>query len=257
MGRRPRDKSKSGIYHIVLRGNNRQQIFFDEEDYERFLDTIKICKEISRFSLYAYCLMGNHVHILLKEKEEPIGMIMKRLTTRYVIWYNRKYQREGHLFQGRYKSECVEDEEYFFSVIRYIHRNPVKAEVCNTPAEYEYSSFCEYFSDESEEDKQKHGAVRKLCAVKAVFKIADKEYLYRFNMMNENGEITDEKAFILSEEEAVNLIKKATGCENLTDVQKLAAEKQKEYITELREKGLSIRQICRLTGISISLASEF
>ena len=127
MPRQARRKSESGIYHILLRGINRQQIFEDIEDFEKFLEVLKDCKAISDYKLFAYCLMSNHVHLLIKEEKEPIEQIMKRIATRFVYWYNIKYQRVGHLFQDRFKSEPVENDAYFMTVIRYIHQNPLKA----------------------------------------------------------------------------------------------------------------------------------
>ena len=145
MPRQARKKSNSGIYHIILRGVNRQQIFEDNEDYYKFLQVVEESKAISGFELFAYCLMSNHIHLLLKEIQEPIEQIMKRITTRFVYWYNIKYQRSGHLFQDRYKSEPVEDDAYFLTVIRYIHQNPVNAEICKNPKNYSFSSYNEYF----------------------------------------------------------------------------------------------------------------
>ena len=127
MPRQARRKSKSGIYHVLLRGINRQQIFEDNEDFEMFLQVLKDCKAISECKLFAYCLMGNHIHLLVQESKEPIGQFMKRILTRFVYWYNVKYQRVGHLFQDRFKSEPVENDSYFMTVIRYIHQNPLKA----------------------------------------------------------------------------------------------------------------------------------
>ena len=134
MPRQARKKSNCGIYHIMLRGINQQQIFEDAEDYERFLDILKDCKEICEFELYAYCLMGNHVHLLIKEKKEPIEQIVKRIGSRFVYWYNVKYQRKGHLFQDRFKSEPVDTQKYFSTVLIYIHRNPIKAGICAKPS---------------------------------------------------------------------------------------------------------------------------
>ena len=119
-----RKQSSTGIYHVMLRGVNRQQIFLDKEDCTYFLESLYVCKQISRFKLYAYCLMGNHVHLLINAKEEPVDMIMRRLGSKYVYWYNSKYERIGHLFQNRFKSEPVETDTYFLTVLRYIHMNP-------------------------------------------------------------------------------------------------------------------------------------
>lgn len=110
MPRQARKKSDSGIYHIMMRGINRQIIFQDEEDYSKFLQTLERYKEKSGYKIYAYCLMGNHIHLLLKVDIEPLGQLMRRLCGSYVYWYNRKYQRIGYLFQDRFKSEVVEND---------------------------------------------------------------------------------------------------------------------------------------------------
>jgi REP element-mobilizing transposase RayT len=108
----------------MLRGINRQAIFADEEDYCKLIETIQRIKEKSGFELYGYCLMGNHVHLLLREARESISVSMQRVCSSFVHWYNRKYDRFGHLFQERYRSEVVEDEAYLLTVLRYIHQNP-------------------------------------------------------------------------------------------------------------------------------------
>ena len=102
----------------MLRGINHQLIFEEDEDMQRFIDTLKRYKDECGYSLYAYCLMGNHIHILLKEENEEISSILKRIAGSYVYWYNWKYGRSGHLFQDRFKSEPVEDDAYFLTVLR-------------------------------------------------------------------------------------------------------------------------------------------
>lgn len=118
MPRQQRKKSSSGIYHVMLRGINQQQIFHDDEDNKKFIKVLADCKAVSEFEIFAYCLMRNHVHILIKEGKEPLDLIFKRIGGRYVYWYNTKYNRVGHLFQDRYKSEPVETDEYFLMVLR-------------------------------------------------------------------------------------------------------------------------------------------
>ena len=146
MPRTPRQKSESGIYHIMLRGINQQVIFEDDEDYEKFIETLKAYKEISGYKIFAYCLMSNHIHILLKVGKESVDKILKRIASSYVYWYNWKYYRRGHLFQDRFKSEPVEDEGYLLTVIRYIHQNPIKANIVRNIESYEYSSYSEYIN---------------------------------------------------------------------------------------------------------------
>ena len=126
MPRKARIKSNSGIYHIIMRGINRQTIFEDEEDYNKFIQTLQRFKEICEYKIYAYCLMGNHLHLLLGEGKDPLETVMRKICGSYVFWYNQKYGRVGNLFQDRYMSEPVEYNSYLLNVTRYIFRNPIK-----------------------------------------------------------------------------------------------------------------------------------
>lgn len=144
MSRVKRLRSMSGIYHVMLRGVNKSAIFHDDQDRMRMLEVIDKVKALVGFELFAYCLMHNHVHLLIKEtEEEPIGSIMKRISVRYVMWFNRKYERVGHLFQDRYKSECVDEQAYYLVVLRYILQNPIKAGVVSRLDAYPWSSYHE------------------------------------------------------------------------------------------------------------------
>lgn len=152
MARQVRRLSRSGIYHVILRGVNQQRIFEQPEDYEamarmmenvRTKNTRKEVVEEPNYFLYAYCMMDNHVHMLIQPNGLEPGEVMKRIMMSYAIYFNNKYERVGHLFQDRYKSKVVEDEGYFFTVMRYIMRNPVKAGICKHPSEYMHSSWQE------------------------------------------------------------------------------------------------------------------
>ena len=144
MPRTARTKSNTNIYHVMLRGINQQVIFEEDDDRRFFLHTLKKAKETSGFKLYAFCLMTNHVHLLLEEGAEPLEIVFKRIGSGYVKWYNEKYQRTGHLFQDRFRSENVEDERYFRTVFRYILQNPVKAGIAFSPDRYRWSSYMAY-----------------------------------------------------------------------------------------------------------------
>ena len=133
-------KSESGIYHIIMRGISRQVIFHENEDYHRFLQTLKHYKEISGYQIYSHCLMSNHIHLLMKVEYEPLAKIMRRVCGKFVYWYNKKYDRAGYLFQDRFKSEPVEDVPCFLTVIRYIHQNPLKAGIVDKMEIYPWSS---------------------------------------------------------------------------------------------------------------------
>ncbi|MCQ2341775.1 MAG: transposase [Paludibacteraceae bacterium] len=153
MARQPRKVSQTGIYHVMLRGVNKQRIFENPSDYEamyrilKFVQTTNTLQQPSseaEYFLYAYCIMDNHIHLLIQPNANDLGQIVKRISTAYALYFNKKYERIGHLFQDRYKSEVVEDEDYFFTLLNYIHYNPVKAGYCQSPAQYAYSSWHEY-----------------------------------------------------------------------------------------------------------------
>ena len=136
MSRSGRVKSITGIYHIMLRGMDRRIIFSDDMDRLIFTKIIARVKEKSNFRLYAYCLMDNHVHMLIKPEGEPLELIFKRIGVSYVSYYNKKYDLYGHLYQDRFRSEAVNSIEYFMDVLRYICQNPVKAGLCDSVHKY-------------------------------------------------------------------------------------------------------------------------
>ena len=141
MPRTARKISETGIYHVMLRGINRQNIFEDDQDRLYFMSVLASCKKVSGFRLHAFVLMSNHIHLLLEPLDEPLDMIFRRIGTRYAVWYNRKYQRAGHLFQDRFRSENVSTVQYYQTVLRYILQNPMKAGMEKHPGEYRWSSY--------------------------------------------------------------------------------------------------------------------
>ncbi len=136
MPRKAREKSETGIYHVMIRGIDRREVFLEDEDKIKFINNLEKAKRTGEFELCGYCLMDNHIHLLIKEKED-IGTSIKRITVGYVGWHNRKYERTGHLFQNRYLSECINTESYLITVLRYIHQNPVKAKMVESVEEYQ------------------------------------------------------------------------------------------------------------------------
>lgn len=232
----------------MLRGVNQQQIFEDCEDCDKFLQVLKDCKAISEFKLFAYCLMGNHIHILLQETKEPIELLMKRIATRFVYWYNIKYRRAGHLFQDRFKSEPIENDAYFLTVLRYIHQNPVKAGLCKTVEAYENSSYNEYYKKSSLIDSD------------LVFEIISKDEFAKFNneqVFDTCIDIEDKPKMKVTDEQAKKIIEKISKCKNIAEFQALDIKFRDKCLKKLRESGLSIRQISRLTGASFNVVRKF
>ncbi len=144
MPRTARRMSKSRTYHVMFRGNELRDIFTDDEDRNRFLHLLNEKATEENFTIYAYCLMTNHVHILLAGEHEALGKLIKRVNTSFVYYFNKKHNRVGHLFHDRYKSQPVDTDAYLLAAVRYIHNNPVKAGLVKEPYDYKWSSYRSY-----------------------------------------------------------------------------------------------------------------
>ncbi len=248
MPRRERKKSSTGIYHVMLRGINGQIIFEDREDFIKLLETIKGYREESGYHIYGYCLMTNHIHLLIKEGKEDLGTVFRRIGAKYVYWYNWKYGRRGHLFQDRYKSEVVEDDAYLLTVLRYIHQNPLKAGIEKNMEKYPWSSYREYIGERDMCDTAFPLGVFSKDSQKALLLFKD------FHGKENNDKCLDyEDSYRVNDLEAAEIIKKTAGVDNTSSIQRLDKEKRNELIKGFKKKGLSIRQIERLTGVSFGL----
>jgi putative transposase len=129
------------LYHVMSRGNAKQPIFFEDEDYEQFLDLLSATAGRFRVLCRAYCLMQNHFHLLLEPSAYPLSRMMQQLNSAYGQGFNRRHNRVGHVLQGRFKALLVDRDEYFLQVLRYIVLNPVEAGLVSAPAEWRWSSY--------------------------------------------------------------------------------------------------------------------
>ncbi len=141
MARKPRIEFPGAFYHVIARGNNKQRIFADDEDYQFFLERLSFYKERFQFILYAYVLMPNHVHLLIETDKVHLSRIMQALQFTYTQKFNRRHKKVGHLFQGRYKAILCQKESYLLELIRYIAQNPVRAKLVKRPIAWRWSSF--------------------------------------------------------------------------------------------------------------------
>lgn len=144
MPRQARVKAECSIYHISIRGNNKQDIFLDENDRIAYLARLRRYKETYNVCIYAYCLMTNHVHLLVFDNGQDISRFMQVLNLSYAIYFNKKHGRSGHLFQDRFTSKIVDNEGYLAYVSKYIHLNPVRAQLVKKAEDYEWSSYASY-----------------------------------------------------------------------------------------------------------------
>jgi len=240
MPRKPRQKSTTGIYHIITRGINRQDIFQDDEDKNVYLERLSEYKEKCGFLLYAYCLMGNHVHLLLKEEAVGVSDIMKKIGASYVYWYNFKYRRIGHLFQDRYKSEPIEDNDYLLTVVRYIHQNPVKIGL----AIDHWTSYNDYHGEGSRTDIKPILALfgNELETGRSKFlEFVNEPRSDKCLDITENVKLTDEEA----KEMARNM-----GLAACQDLQLIDKGRRDMILKALKANGASIKQLERISGVN-------
>jgi putative transposase len=132
MPRQPRLDVPGALHHIMVRGNNKANIFSDDQDRNKFLQRLGENIIEAKCSIYAWVLMSNHVHILFKSGKKGISAVMRKLLTWYGVYYNRRHKRTGHLFENRYKSILCEEDRYLLALIRYIHLNPLRAGMVQT-----------------------------------------------------------------------------------------------------------------------------
>ena len=218
MARQWRIEYKEAIYHILSRGNQRQEIFKTDKDREQFLELLGIASIRFKLEIYAYVLMGNHYHILLKTKNANLSKAMQWIGSTYTRRYNIKYKQSGHLFQSRFKSILVENETYLLRLSYYIHRNPLRARLIRRLADYRWSSYQAYAYK-----KTKTPFWLNTDFVLSKLEIRDKHRYYRTKSQNyadETRKIREEVKFglLYGSEQFVNKLK-AKYKKSITDVE--------------------------------------
>ena len=201
MPRYPRQWSSTQIYHVMIKGINKEYIFKLDRHKTKFLNIIVDIKKELEFEVIAYCIMDNHVHLLLRVNNgQLLALIMKKINLKYALYYNKIENRNGHLFQNRFRSEAIEDERYLICALAYVHNNPVKAYIVDKAQNYKWSSlqeiaskiFSEFYNlnninNLNKVDNQEKGIlIKKLLDIKSItnIKIADLLKISR-NTVNE------------------------------------------------------------------------
>lgn len=242
MPRKKRESSITGIYHVVIKGINSQLLFEKPQDYLKYLDILEYQKLQCGFKIYAYCLMSNHVHLLIQTTSTPLASIFRKINTTYSCWFNLKYQRSGPLLDGRYYSEPVNDYTYFACVLRYIHRNPIKAGLEEHLGEnYKWSSYLSYIK-ETKDFTDTSFALEQMGGIS--------------NFVDfHNACTTDDCLDIhkirkrMPDDVAISIIIETCNVKSTTAVAELHTVERNKYIRLCKEKGISARQLNRLTGI--------
>lgn len=242
MPRKPRQHSSLDLYHVVIKGINSQLLFEENRDYRKYLEILELHKENCNFDLFAYCLMSNHVHLLIRTNDVPLASIFRKINTAYANWFNMKYSRSGPLQDGRYYSEPIDSLDYFLSALRYIHRNPLKANLeKNVGSKYPWNSYYAY-------TKQKDNLVDIEFVLSEFNNIDDFIEYHSSDSDNTFIDIHNIKRRI-PDDVAIEIIKQFCNVNYPTDICKFSLLDRRKAIIMLYENGISARQINRLTGI--------
>lgn len=260
MSRTARQIATSGIYHIMLRGINRQDIFTDDTDRQRFLQLLEQLPQDytplgerlpDTCTLYAYCLMSNHVHLLYRQGTEEVDQSMKRLEVSYAQYFNKKYGRTGYFFQDRFKSEPCEDFSYFLTLLRYIHQNPIKAGITHFAEEYPWSSWHEYIGNEQPYICNTYVPLKRL--QQSGLTLQDLIEMVNEPLPDDCGCLEMDETDIpqrLSDEQARDLLEQICDCRDSAQFQHLPIDRQRTIVAQAATQGAAINQLARITGLS-------
>lgn len=257
MPRKPRLRSPSGIYHIMVRGIGKMDLFHARSDYEKYLASLYRIKKQAPFQLYAYCLMKNHVHLLIEEGKESISLTMKRLGISYSLYYNKRYERVGHVFQGRYRSEAIKTEQQLMRCCRYIHNNPVKAGMVAFAENYPWTSYKAYVKSFPDELTDTNPLL-------LMYSSDDVESRQELKSFTERAE-SDEQMFIdcaaqpISRQELLVRVKQILEEDgiNINQLQTIPREQRQRILKKVKtESGGSLRGLAEVLEVSRSSISR-
>ena len=225
-----------------------QTILEDDSDNEAFLERLSMLPE-NDVEVLAWCLMGNHYHLLVRAELAVISSTMRKLLSSYASYFNARHGRTGHLFQDRYWSEPVESDEQLLEAVRYIHQNPVKAKI-SPSCEYRWSSYLDYVSE----------AQRRLCSTELVRGMfGQTEEIISFHEVEEGmqvfGDVSPARRR-MGDKEARELIEKKFGKGFALLLSTLEKAARDEALSEMKSAGISVRQLQRLTGIGFGIIAK-
>lgn len=234
-----RQARTTGEYmHIIVRGNGKQILFEGSSDREKYLYFLQKYAAETGISILAYCLMENHVHLLIRDTDGNTSVFMKKMGVSYAQYYNSEYGHTGHLFQDRYKSEMITDDAYLLSVFRYILKNPEKAGICRAE-DYHWSSYRDY---------GKEGCITDTGILKEM--IGEEEKFHSFLQQQDEREYMEAETRRRDDAWTLAELQKTLRIKSGTELQQYDRAQRDNALAVLKEKGLTVRQLERLTGIN-------
>ena len=255
MSRHPRNSSQTGIYHVMLKGINCQQIFEKKEDYRKFICILRDMatpkgetkhSSLKPCSIYAYCLMPDCVHLLIKEEADCISKVVGKVASLYAVYYNCKYNHSGQLFQDRFKSEPVNDDAHFLTLLSYIHQLPVTGKQCRHVEDYDWSSWREYINAPNR--------MSDFCAVSKVFdRISRQDLIEQVTTPLPKALLVhrfDRYRGYVPDASVIEFLTSTYHIESPKDILQYPKKQRYKVLKDAKDFGASIRQLSRLTALS-------
>ena len=240
----PAEYPQQAYYHFSTDHLEKRRLFSDRKDFIYAVNSLAILLPSESVQIIAYCLMDNHLHLLLRV-EDGVSMLVKKVASSYVYYFNHKYDRIGHLFQDRYKSEAVNSDDYLLTVARYILQNPLKAGLCGIK-DYRWSSWAEIETNDGLCDTQV------LCEC-----VGDRQSLLAYCLTPSDDtclDIRESKA--IRDDEARSVLCRIARMNNPSDIATLEKHRRNTVLAQAKAKGLSVRQISRITGLERNIVQR-
>ena len=237
MPRSARIKAESGFYHVIQKATGGQNLFEDTLDFRTYLEYLKSKSEANGVGVIAYCLMSNHIHLLVQDSDGHLSEMMHALAMSYAQHFNKRGGHIGHVFQQRFKSQPIEDNGYLLQAVRYIHNNPAKAGICSAP-DYYWSSYREYVGKPEIADT---AGVLELCGGVDGFKAFSAQYERDERVFEKPDRLSDAAAMVVAEE--------ILGPLPISELKAADKGRRNTLLFQLRRAGISVRQLSRMTGI--------
>lgn len=250
MARKPR-LDLDGFHHIINRGVARSNVYKCDKDKEKFLEILcKACK-IYKVNIHDYCLMDNHYHILLETTSQNLSLFMRQINANYAIYFNKKYKRNGHLWQGRYKSWYIVDESYLYSLFRYIEHNPLKAKMYQCIGDYPFTLLATLLNKEQEVIPcAKYSKLKKEYHYKGIQELLEKP----LNKKEQQELEAEQKKPVIQDEHEFKQTKEITLEDHFADAKDITS--RNSAIMKALDDGYTQGELARYLGLSTAMISK-